>query len=349
MIIKMAVADSNIDYIQRLISVLEGYGELQLSVYTERAALEHALTSKHFDVLLFDSSVYDGQIRTEENTLAVMLLDETSDIPESLHTYKKVRKYQRISRIYQQILELYSEICGEADGVLGGNGVRTIAFYSPIGGAGKTTVALASAARLAKMGYRVFYMSLEDIASEDCYLPQGNERGLSEVVACLGEKINFTMKLQSLLQNKDDKLFYLNHFESPNDIYEMHEEEIAELLEQIGKTGLFDVIIVDTGISLDKKMVALFENMDKVVIVEKEDAISLRKLKCFLEQSHIMNEYAHKMCRVINFDIGRGSMLTNTNIPVIGKIDAVQNPEPAQFIAMLANAAECSFVSQLVN
>ena len=37
--------------------------------------------------------------------------------------------------MYQQILELYAEVCGEMpQGVLGQNGVTMIAFYSPAGG-----------------------------------------------------------------------------------------------------------------------------------------------------------------------------------------------------------------------
>ncbi|MBR1851721.1 MAG: hypothetical protein IJ794_00895, partial [Lachnospiraceae bacterium] len=67
MIIKMAIADNNDEYIERLLNVLEGYEDLNLSVYTDRSALEQALASKHFDVFLFDPSVYDGQVEVGKN------------------------------------------------------------------------------------------------------------------------------------------------------------------------------------------------------------------------------------------------------------------------------------------
>lgn len=347
MIIKMAIADADEEYIERLLNVLEGYEDLNLSVYTDRNALEMALASRHFDVFLFDPSVFDGQVDIGKNTLAVMLLDENVNIPESCRDYKKVKKYQRISRTYQQILGLYSEVCGDVGGVIGGGGVSAIAVYSPVGGVGKTTIALAIATRLADMGQRVFYMSLEDIASEDCYLPQSDAKGLSDVAANLGQNINFTMKIQALLQNKNQNLYYLNHFDSPNDINEMRGEEVTELIEQLEKTGLFDVLVIDTGISMNDKLLHLFESADKIVLVEKEDAIAIRKLNCFLGQSHIINEYANKMCRVINFHMGRDSVL-QTNIPLIGRINAVQNPEPTQYIAALSGDPSMGFASRLI-
>lgn len=347
MIIKMAIADNNDEYIERLLNVLEGYEDLNLSVYTDRSALEQALASKHFDVFLFDPSVYDGQVEVGKNTLAIMFLDDNVNVPESCRDFKKVKKYQRISRIYQQVLGLYAEVCGDIGGVIGGGSVSAIAVYSPVGGSGKTTLALALATRLADMGRRVFYMSLEDIASEDCYLVQSDAKGLSDVAASLGENINFTMKIQALLQNRGENLYYLNHFESPNDVYEMNGDEVTELVEQLEKTGLFDTVVIDTGTSMNDKMFHLFEVVDKIVLIEKEDSISVRKMNCFLSQNHIINEYSHKMCRVINFHIGRDSML-QTNIPLVGKINMAQNPDPAQFIAMLANNPSLSFAGQLI-
>jgi Mrp family chromosome partitioning ATPase len=347
MIIKMAIADSNEDYLERLLNVLEGYEDLAISVYTEKNSLEQAITTKHFDILLFDPSVYNGQVEVGKSTIAVMMLDESIGVPEECRNFKKVKKYQRISKTYQQLLELYASICGDMSGVLGGSRVTKIAYYSPVGGVGKTTLALASATRLSLIGYRVFYMSLEDIASEDCYLPQNGDRGLSEIAASLGENINFTMKIQALLQSKNEKLFYLNHFDSPNDVYEMQGEEIEELIEQIEKTALFDFIVVDTGTSMNTKMIKLFEAVDKIVVVEKSDDISLRKLNGFMEQNHIINEYAHKMCRVVNFDMGKGSRL-NSTIPLIGKVNAAHNPDSAQLITALANDASISFVTGFV-
>lgn len=347
MTIKLAIADENAAYVERLKKVLEEYEDISLYAYTEKKELEQALASKHFDVLLFDPSIYDGR-PLGKSTLAVMLAGDAAEIPEYCRELQGIHKYQRISRIYQQVLELCAEICRDAGNVVGQGSVTSIAFYSPAGGVGKTTLALAAAARLAAQGGRTLYLNLEEAASEDCCLPQTADKGMSEIVSCLGQKVNFAMKVQGLLQNKTENLYYFNHFGSPNDIYEMSGEELKELLEQLAKTRLFDFIVIDMGISMDRKFLHVFEYADKIVLVEKADDMAVRKLNCFLAQVHIMKEYGRKMARVLNFDMGRGSMLS-TEVPLIGRINAAQSPDAAQFVAMLAQDAGSGYLTQLLS
>lgn len=347
MMVRIAVADENGEYLKRLVHVLEEYKDLSLSVYTDKSSLETALVSRTFDILLFDSDLYDGQIALKKNTLTVMLLDEDKVVPETCRHFHKINKYQRISRIYRQILELYADICQDVRELMGQRPVISAAFYSPVGGSGKTTLALAAAAKLAMRGYRTFYINFEDVASEDCYLPQTGEKGVSELAGCLGSETNFPMKLQSLLQTKADNFYYLKHFDSPNDVYDLTEQEIGELLMEISRSGLFDYIIVDMGVALDAKAQSIFEHMQKIVLVEKSDAIAVHKMKCFMAQTHILNVYGQKMVRVLNFDIGR-PVETIGQIPLAGRVGGIQNPDSAQLITMLAGNPGVNYVEALM-
>lgn len=346
MLIRIAVADENAEYVKRMLTVLEEYENLRLFVYTKKLALEEALKEKHFDVLLLDPSVYDGQAEIGNVSLAVVLLDETEDLPEGLRAFRKIHKYQRISQIYRQILELYAEVCKDQGDVAGQGRTTAIAFYSPAGGVGKTTLALTMAAKLALRGHRAFYLNLEDMASEDCYLPQNADKGLSEIASYLEKNIHFSMKVQGLLQNKMENLYYLNHFDSPNDLCEMTESELGELLEQLEKTGLFDYMIVDMGTALNGKTRQVFEIADRIVVVERDDAMAQKKLESFFSQAHIMNEYGGKMSRVLNFDRSRKSRIC-CEVPFAGKINAVQNPDAAQLITALAGDAGSGFLLQI--
>lgn len=345
--IRIAVADKNKEYLDRLISVLEEYTDLTLSMYTDATSLETALVNKTFDILLFDSDLYDGQTALKKNTLAVMLLDDDKAVPAGRRNCHKINKYQRISNIYKQILELYSEVCQDVGELIGRGRVMSVAFYSPVGGCGKTTLALVAASKLAMQGYKVFYINLEDIASEDCYLPQSGEKGLSELAGFLGSEINFSMKLQSLLQTRSDNLYYLKHFNSPNDIYAMTAQDISELLMEISSSALFEYIVVDMGVALDARTLSIFEQVQKIVLVEKPDTIAMHKMKCFTAQAHIMNAYGQKMVRVLNFDNGRG-MDTGSQIPLVGRVGGIQNPDSAQLITMLAGNTGVSFVDALI-
>ena len=347
MIIKMAIADTNEEYLERLLSIFEEYEELNLSVYTEKYALETALLSKKFDIVLFDASLYDGQTALNRSSLAILLMDESKGVPENCRELPKVNKYQRISRIYQQILSLYAEISGDVGNVLGRDSVSMIAFYSPVGGAGKTTLSLVTATKLAMQGRRTLYVNLEDIASEECYLPRTKEKGMSEIVASLGSNINFSMKIQSLLQSKIENLYYLNHFDSPNDLSEITGEEVSELLVQLGKSGLFDYVIIDMGVELNQRLLSVFEEVHKIVLVEKPDTIAATKMTCFLSQVHIINNYYKKMLRLLNFDNGRSTDI-QSDIPRIGRIGVAQNVDSAQIINMITANSGVNFVSELM-
>lgn len=64
--------------------------------------------------------------------LSILLLDENTGVDESFLDFKKIYKYQRVSKIYQQILEAYSEVCGDTGNIIGQKATSVVSFYSPI-------------------------------------------------------------------------------------------------------------------------------------------------------------------------------------------------------------------------
>lgn len=348
MIIKVAIADKNKEYIERLVVGLEKYSDISLAVYSDEESLERAFQERKYDVFLFDPDVYmqSAAYFHARADLKILLDDKEKVVADVYANAKRVDKYQRVSKIYKKILELYSEVCGR--GIAQENGYTSVvAYYSPVGGAGKTTLALISATKYAMLGKRTFYISFEDVASEDCYLPQDDEDGLSELMCHIERNTNLTMKIQGMLKCKNHNLFYLNHFRTPNDIYDMHIDELQELITAIRNTGLFDVVIVDMGTAMDEKNMVLFEKADRIVIVERTDKISARKVNCFYSQQHIMNEYGNKMVRVINFDQGQVQKI-QTEVEIIGKIGRLADSDAGKTIEILAGSSKTQFVTSVV-
>ena len=89
MLIRIAIADSDNEYIDRLTNVLETYDDVSLSIYTDRYALETALMTKSFDVLLFTPELFDGQVSLTSSTVTVMFLDEEKPVPQSCLSFAK--------------------------------------------------------------------------------------------------------------------------------------------------------------------------------------------------------------------------------------------------------------------
>lgn len=348
MLIKIAVADDDQEYVQRLVYGLERYNSLSISVYTEAKSLENALQTKRFDVLLFTPHVFKGQSSLPKHTACILLNDVEEALPDTCRDFVKIEKYQQISSIYQKMLGQYAEVCGN-QGTDGGNRTKKILFYSPVGGSGKTTLSLAAAACIAQRGHSVLYVNLEELASDDCFLPQSaGRKGMSELLERLDSDINFSLKLQGLANTKMENFFYLNHYESPNDIYEMEKEELEKLINVIGSAGLYEYLVIDGGISLDGKTLTLFECVDKIVLVDKSDGAAKAKMQCFLRQLHVINEYSRKMLRVLNFGTECGNAL-EMELPIVEVVQRARSAETEKVILSIAGGGLNRLVNLLEN
>lgn len=348
MTIRLAIADDDLNYVERIRNVFDSYDDVALSTYTDTDSLQKALLSgKKFDVLLFSASVFSDELPLNKVSLAILFLDDDYDVPFGCSGYVKIDKYQRVSSIYRGILENFAKVSGRTENGYDTSGVEAVAFYSPVGGAGKTILSLALASKLAMQGKRVFYINFEETASEGFYLPQNGQKGLSELLSCIGEDINFTMKIQGMLQSHGNNLFYLSHFDSPNDIYDIELDELQEILEIIKGTGLFDCIIIDMSSSLDEKNKKIFELSDKIIVVERANRVSMEKLKSFYGQTYIINENLSKIVRVMNFDIGERNIV-NVDIPLSGSIKMIGETDEVRLLTYLVQSPEINFLMGVV-
>ena len=347
MSIRLAIASEDSDYLQRLSNKLQDFDDLQLSLFENEERLKEALTTKRYDILLFAPGIYDGKCPGEKVSIKILLYDEDDDISESMEGLKKIRRYQRISYIYKEILEAYSVLGKPVSGGFGKSVTKLLSFYSPVGGSGKTTVALAAATRMARGGRTVFYVNLEDVPSDEFYLPNAFERGLTDLIQGLDSNMNVEAKLRGLMQCKNERLFYTKHFDSPNDLRELSADETSKLISSIVSSALFDYVIVDMSTRYDDKTSKIFEISDEIIIVERGDEISEKKMASFYSQLFIISEHGHKMKRVVNFNTGK-SLNIATDIEKIGDIYMTQVADPGAFVDQLAGNSQMAFVSGLM-
>ncbi|MBQ8509975.1 MAG: hypothetical protein IJ493_08730 [Clostridia bacterium] len=353
--LKIAIADRNDEYLERLAAVLDDYTDLRLFTYDDTDSLTRDIEMGKFQVLLLDPSMYRGDLPLD-NLAAVIILSGDSRIPSDCERMPKIRKYQRISAIYQRILEICSELIPDS-GIAGRSGAASvISFCSPIGGCGKTTAALIAAAKLASLRYRVFYLNLESFPSDGCYLPQDSANGMSALLERINQTPNssnedkqnsLTMFMQSCLLTKADGFYYMKHFDSPNDYDAMSVKELETLITIARKSGSFDVVIVDSGSTFDEKLRTIFKLSDQIVLVEKPDPISVIKLESFYSQNFILDEFGDKMKRLLNFDNGQNVSIA-TNLPRIGRMSAVMGADSASLIINKSGGAEAEFARLLM-
>ena len=348
MVLKVAVIDTDIDYLDRFSLATEEIDDIELSIFSKQENFQEVFSSSKYHIILFNPEVYSEKINTGKSSLPIMLIDELTDIPNGMEDINRINKYQRISNIYHEMLDLYSNNVKGIGEIWNNNKTRILAVYSPVGGAGKTTIAFVLAEKLTQLGYRTLYLNFEDFSTQDAYVEPIKGKGLSELWASMEEKTGFTMKAKSMLHCNEQKLYYFSRFSSPNDIYDIKDDEIEQLINQISKTDLFDVIVIDLNTSAGKQNTEIMRKAEKVVIVETPNAFAKEKLKNFYGQAHIISENKGKMFRIINNFTGNEREL-DMDIPIIGRINYVRNADSIQLIRALAESDAVQFHEALID
>lgn len=327
MILKLGIADSNKDYVARITKVLSGYDELELYSYTDKTNLPELLSSVRLDVLLISQDMYfpgcDSNVR-----LPIILVDETGVIDPAVSSFDYVKKYQRISNIYKSIIEQYASVSG-ATGAGRTVGAKVVTFWSPVGGAGKTTVAMATAEKLANLGKETLYLNFEMYPSDSVFFEDKFGRGIRELAAELNNNINFQMKIQGIRQEKQPHLYFVANFDKFADFDETSSDELVKLVDVFAKYGNFDYVVVDIDSSSSSKNVELLKKADNVVLVQSSDAFSAKKVQAYYSALAVKN------------DVDLNKFVSVTNKVVNGNPINVAGPvKNVATLPLISNSAE---------
>lgn len=347
MVIKVAIIDRDKEYVHRLYMALNEFEELNLSVFTEEENFEKTFASTDYHVILFTPQIFDKKFKINKLIMPILLVDDFTKIPDSLNDINKIKKYQRASQIYRELLDIYSLKCKSVGEIWNKDKMNIFSVFSPAGGIGKTTISVVLAEKIAKLGYRTLYLNFEDFPSQNVYFKKEKGKSIADLFTTNEEKPNILLKVKSLIHQNNKGVYYFNHFESPNDLYDLTEGEIEELLTQLSQTGLFDVVIIDMNSSIIKQNIKIFELSKKIVLVDRADSLIELKMQHFVSQTHIMNSSESKMLRILNFYSGKESKFI-TSIPVIGRVKAIQNTETVELIRSLSDSDAVQFHESLL-
>ena len=143
--IRIAILEQDKNYLQRLLSAFETKYEDKIEMYSftdEKLAL-NAVKNNKINVFLSGDKFAVTKNQMPEKCGFGYLVD-TPDI-ETLNDEKAICKFQKIDLIYKEIVSLYSENVLDKIKNYDEGSARIIAFTSPSGGTGASTMAVASA------------------------------------------------------------------------------------------------------------------------------------------------------------------------------------------------------------
>jgi len=174
---------------------------------------------------------------------------------------------------------------------------KVLAVFSPKGGIGCTTVAVNTAAALAKAGNKTLLIdgSLQ-FGDVGVMLNLKSSASIVDLVERLDD-LDYDL-ISSVMLTHDSGLHVLLAPPRPEMAELVTADAVKTLLEVI-KT-MFDFVIIDTSTSLDGVNIALLDLADRIILVTQQNLPSLKNVSRFFDLSEVLEYEREKVTLVIN-------------------------------------------------
>lgn len=281
---------------------VEEYGDgINLEIITDPLYLEEYFSvARSVDVLAISEEMYFSQLK-KHNIANVFILSEKeeSGMTEDL-SVQRILKYSGVKKIFNDIAH-YSDIemcLGEDDNI----GTKVILVYSPIGGSGKTTIALGLSSYLSVNHKKVLYVDAESVQNFQYFFkdPETIPNEICREMRPKNERIYVNMKEEIRHRGFD----YLPPFSAALSSLSVQSTAFVNFVKKAKESREYDYIVVDTDSVFDDLKAEFMEISDKVFLIAKQDSYSIYKMDTFLNNINhkksdkyifICNEYKKKI------------------------------------------------------
>ena len=235
-------------------------------------------TQKEAAVLVVSETLYCEMLHLHEFE-RIVVLSENSSSPGSRDGLIWMNKYANAKTIVNEAV--YGLALDTSDGGSRGEKSTVVTVCSPIGGAGKTTVALGLCRCLAKQHRKVLYVNTETIVSFHYYLANKSRLDM-DVCRQLrsGQRPPFEILSPYVRQ---EEFYYLPPLPATAEFLQLPLNMYTEFIRQARDTGQYDYIVVDTDNGCSPATAGFIALGDIVTVVVCQDGLSAAKCGFFME------------------------------------------------------------------
>jgi Mrp family chromosome partitioning ATPase len=321
--IKLLIASTENDYTGHMSNrILEHHVDaIDVTICSSPELLAEQLSAKKFDVALLEESFIEAADLSGIH-LPILLWSEDENAVDAGTELIKIRKYQKVSSIVAEVLEKYAKVSTDRRFSDPDKAMIT-AVWSPSGGVGKTSVALAYAAKKALEGKQVLYLSLELFSSIPVYFNE-NGKSISAIFEMLENHDGNVRVLTQGIRRRDDDtgIAYFCRPENFDDMNILTTENVTELVEAC--SGITEELVIDMSCLCDERAQQVFEYADRALIVTDASKTAQTKLLQFTAQHHVFERIKDKAFLVANKGAVINNQFTDTIImlPLVKSVDA---------------------------
>ena len=280
--IKVAILDSDYDYLRKISRVIENSytDKVQLFTFTNKEYAYQGIRGNKIDVFL---AAQDFDIDQKSLSARCVFAYFTDSVEVKYYKDKRcIGKYQKVEFIYKEILSIYADNAMEtgerfADSAFNS---KIYTFLSPAGGTGSSTLAQAYAISRIKRGIKTLYINLEQFSDVSSVF-QGNGIGdLSEIFYSIkSKKNNIRLKIESSVKTSIEGVNYFDSCVTPFDFYELTKDEVKSFVDNISGSDMFDCIVLDCDFNFSENMSEVLANSKKIVLVDNGTSVSNQKTR----------------------------------------------------------------------
>lgn len=346
--IKLAILEKDVSYLNRFVNVFSTKYAEKIEVYsfTDKEVARSAIEENRIDVFIV-SDAFEINVSNLPKRCSFAYFVDSPDV-ESVNDIRAICKFQKIDLIYKQILSLYSEKAGNiSDLKIDDDSTTVIAFASPSGGVGCSSVAAACALYYAAQGKKVLYLNLERFGSADRFFQGEGQFDMSDVIfAIKSKKANLALKLESCVKVDPRGVHFFSETKNAMDMLELKNEECTHLISELKISGLYDYIILDVDFMMGKDMLALYHQTHRMVWVGDGTEISNGKITRAYQVIETMEAskevpLTNKMRLIYNkfSSGGTSSIIEGLGLKHVGGIEVIKPPVVQQVITHISKNA----------
>lgn len=300
---KLILADCDEMYLDNLANYfMEKAQQFEIATVSKTDTLKEELKSMtKTDILAIDERMADSlDLNAYPETVKIILSVSMNPVSDC----EIVKKYQKTETLLNEILMKYAEATGAVEVIRGKNHTKTAVFYSPVGGSGKTTFALALAAAASKSGLRTFYLNLEGIDSvKEIFAPTAGS--MTDVMFAMKTKgMRADIKLASSAgKDQNGGFYYLSGVESIFEYNEISAKEVKSLIDMLCDLAEYDLLILDLDSGFSMKTQELLARADVIFATALFERSSVMKLCRFLRDPELaerLGNLQNKLSLVMN-------------------------------------------------
>ena len=330
--LNIVIADNDDLHMRRLVNYLTDENkQLKICSFTEKESFIKYLeeSSQRINILLFSEDMYSEEVRNKKADLKMKLTDGGVAVDSE---YKSISKYQKADDFIHEVLVAFSEETGSTDAfnTADSDNAKIISVYSPVGGCGKTVIALAVSKILSMMGRQVLYLNFEGVSSVGNVLHGMGMHNMSEVLLAakdkhskLGVKI-----IQCEEVHPETGIHFINMQECAAEFSEMTPAELKKIAVEAKEIGQYDYIVIDMNSAYCDDVFSVLDVSYKILVPYLLTKSSVYKMNVYadeLEKLERLEIIEDRMVLIENMSSVNsyhefGRLQVQANIPAVAEL-----------------------------